>query len=164
MGRAKVVGVEERGGYECLVQYEPTSGATSDLMLEILDLKPGQVLMELGSGDGRNLVKAALKYGCRGIGYEIQRWLVEEAQKRIKEAGVEHLVTIVHDTLMNADISQADALFLFLSHRANTVLEPKILAEGKRGLKIASNYWRFPSMEPLRVEKTPDSTVYYYQL
>lgn len=160
------MGIKEEQEQKCLVQFQPTNGSTSDLMLEILELKPGQVLMELGSGDGRNLVKAALKYGCRGIGYEIQEQLVKESLRRVEEVGVGHLVKIVHDTFMNADISQADALFLFLSNKANAALEPKILAEGRPGLKIVSNFWKLPSLEPIRVETPIDrfSSVYYYRL
>lgn len=145
-------------------QFIPTSDKVSDLMLKLLDLKPFQVLLEPGSGDARNLIKAAQKYGCRGIGYEISKVLVEESRKKIEETDLGGLIEIVQDTYMNADLSKADGIFIYLYPSDMDKIEQKALEEGKEGLKIVSNTFSLPNLKPGKVDNSAGYKVYYYEL
>lgn len=144
-------------------QFIPTTDKVSDVMLSLLDLKPGQLLLEPGSGDARNLIKAAQRYGCRGIGYEISPVLVKESRKKVKEAGLESMIEIIHDTYMNADFSIADGVFIYLYPSDMIKIEQKLLKEVQRPLKLVSNTFTFPNLKPVKVDNSAEYGVYYYE-
>lgn len=86
-----------------LVPFVTTPMKVVDEMMDLAQIKKGDVLYDLGSGDGRIPIQAALRYGIRSVGVEIDAELVEKAKLAAKEKGVEDLVTIIQGDLFELD-------------------------------------------------------------
>jgi len=112
---------------------------------EVLNLKAGQTIIDLGCGDGRFL-KAAAQRGYHAIGYELNpfmyaiAWLITRRYFR--------LVELHFGDMWKADISQADAIYVFLFDRYMKQLDDKLKAEGKPGLLLASHTFKIPDKKP----------------
>ena len=110
------------------IHYIPTPEAVVDEMLRLAELEEGDVLYDLGSGDGRIPITAARDYGVRAIGIEIDENLIERARANAEAAGVSDLVEFRQDDLFTADFSDADAVALYLGQTLNVRLRPRLLA------------------------------------
>ena len=119
-----------------------------DAMLELADVKPGDVLYDLGSGDGRIPITAAKRYGIRAVGIEIDPELVAEARANARKAGVAHLVTFVERDLFLADIGEASVVTLYLLDRLNEQLRPKLLRDLAPGTRIVSHQFGMGDWRP----------------
>ena len=91
-------------------------------MLAIAAVKKGDVVYDLGSGDGRVVIAAAKKYGVKAVGFEIDPGLVKLAQENVRQQGVEKLVEIRQQDFMTADLSKATVVTLYLSYDGNAAL------------------------------------------
>jgi SAM-dependent methyltransferase len=107
------------------VVYVGTPYDVVSRMLKMARVKRGDVLYDLGCGDGRMLVLAAQKYGCRGFGFDIDAERVNAAQENARRNRVAHLVNITEADLFTVDIGDADVLMLYLLPEMNTKLLPK---------------------------------------
>ena len=87
-----------------IVPYVPTPQEVVDRMLELAQVKKGDVVYDLGSGDGRIVVTAAKKYGVKAIGFEIDPQRIKESHENIKKAGVENLVEIRQQDIRTVDL------------------------------------------------------------
>jgi SAM-dependent methyltransferase len=119
------------------VIFVPTPQAAVDRMLELAELKPGDVLYDLGCGDGRFVINAAKKYGVRAVGVDIDTLRVAESLRNVKANGVENLVTIIHGDIFELDFSEATVVTLYLLPELNVRLMPK-LAQLRPGTRILS--------------------------
>jgi SAM-dependent methyltransferase len=124
------------------IYFAPTWEPVVYEMLELAGVRRGDVVYDLGSGDGRIVVLAAQKYGARGVGIELDPKLVAISREVAKEAEVDHLVTFIEQDLFKADISNATVVTLYLSPSVNRELEPKLRRELKPGTRIVSH--QFP--------------------
>lgn len=138
---------------ESSIPYVATPEAIVDSMLELAGVNADDVVYDLGSGDGRIPIRAATKYGARGVGIEIRRDLVEEARQNATEAGVADRVTFRQGDLFEADISGATVVTLYLLPSANVALRPKLLQELDAGTRVVSHDFH---MEAWRPERTKD--------
>jgi SAM-dependent methyltransferase len=119
------------------VIFVPTPQEAVDRMLEVADIKPGDVLYDLGCGDGRIVATAARKYGIRAVGVDIDPLRVAEARRTVRTNGVSHLVTIRKADIFELDFSEATVVTLYLLPELNVRLMPK-LAQLKPGTRIIS--------------------------
>ncbi|MBK9139779.1 MAG: class I SAM-dependent methyltransferase [Verrucomicrobia bacterium] len=119
------------------VVYVPTPQPVVDRMLELAELKPDDVLYDLGCGDGRFVVTAARRYGVRAVGVDINPQRVVDSRRNAKRAGVESLVTIKQADIFELDISDATVVTLYLLPELNVRLMPK-LARLQPGARILS--------------------------
>ena len=119
------------------VVWVPTSPALLEKMLDLAKVTPQDFVMDLGSGDGRNVI-AAGKRGARAVGVEYNPDLVELSRQRAKEAGVSDKVTFVQGDMYEADISKATVMALFLLPSNLEKLKDKLLAL-KPGSRIVMN-------------------------
>src|SRR5438552_6040484 len=87
--------------------YVPSPQSVVDAMLELAHVTSADVVYDLGSGDGRIPITAALRYGARGVGVEIDKHLVDDSITAARRAHVDHLVTFFHGDLFEADITPA---------------------------------------------------------
>lgn len=142
------------------VIYVPTPPETVDEMLRQAVLKPGDVLFDLGSGDGRIPLAAAKQYGVRAIGIDIDRKLVEEANEAAKREGLERLVTFRLGDMFTTDLSRATVVTLYLSDRLNVLLRPKLLRELPVGARIVSHDFRMGDWPPERSVRVPWKSLY----
>jgi len=121
------------------VMWVPSPDPLVDAMLEIAEVTPQDVVIDLGSGDGRTVIAAA-RLGARAIGIEYDPELVELSRKRAAAAGVAGLSTFVAADLFEADLSEATVVTLFLLPELNRKLRPRLLALAP-GTRIVSNTW-----------------------
>src|SRR5258708_2898008 len=109
------------------IPYVPTPQNVVDAMLAIADVKPDDILIDLGSGDGRIVLTAAKKYGIRATGIEINPELVRESEKTAGEIGVADKVRFISGDLFGEDLRRASIVTIFLSPGVNLRLRPKLL-------------------------------------
>ena len=126
--------------------WVPTSPAMVEKMLDMAKLAPSDVLVDLGSGDGR-MVIAAAKRGIRARGVEFTPELVEHSRRLAREAGVADKATFVQGDMYAADISDATVLALFLLPDNLDKLKDKFLAL-KPGSRIVLNTYKITGWEP----------------
>ncbi len=108
-------------------------------MLQLAQLAPGDVVYDLGCGDGRVVIEAARRSGARGVGVDLDPKLVRRAQARAAEAGVSERVSFRTQDLFATDVHDASVVLLFLWPEINRRLLPKLLAELRPGTRIVSN-------------------------
>jgi len=123
-------------------------------------LRPQETLVDLGSGDGRIVLRAAKVYRARAIGVEIDPLRAAIARTRIRLAGLRHRARIVRGDLFEADLSGADVVCVFLSRRANELLESKLRRELTSGVRIVSYRHTFPSLKPFAEDSRLGIRVY----
>lgn len=144
------------------VIYLPTPQPVVDAMLAMADVKKGDVLYDLGSGDGRIPITAAQRHGVRGVGIDIDPVRIAEAKVNAEAAGVSDLVTFRREDLFKADFSDATVVTLYLLESLNIRLRPKLLAELKPGTRIVSHSFSMGDWEPEREEFVNGSRIYFW--
>lgn len=132
------------------IPYVPTTPAVVDRMLELAQVKKGDVLYDLGSGDGRILIQAAKKYGVRGVGVDLDPERVAEARQNAKVAGVSHLVEFRAEDGTKTDISEATVVTLYMFKWFNNAVRPK-LQKLKPGSRIVAHDYDIDDWKPTRV-------------
>jgi ubiquinone/menaquinone biosynthesis C-methylase UbiE len=138
----------------------PTPQPVVDKMLELAEVKAGDVVYDLGCGDGRIVVTAAKKFGVKAIGYDIDPQRVKEARENVRKAGVEHLVRIEEADVFTLDLTGASVITLYLLPALNVRLMPQ-LAKLKPGSRIVSHNFDMRGAKPLLVEhvqRKPDDS------
>jgi ribosomal protein L11 methylase PrmA len=124
---------------QSLAPFHATPDDVVDRMLSLAKVTKDDVVLDLGCGDGRIPIRAAQKYGARGIGVDIDPSLIERAKANAKSAGVERLVEFRVEDAMATDVSSASVVTLFLLASSNAKLRP-ILTKGlKPGSRIVSH-------------------------
>jgi len=134
------------------VIYVPTPQDVVDKMLELAEVKKDDLVYDLGCGDGRIVVTAAKKYGCRAVGFDIDPRRVEESLQNVRENHVGHLVTIEQKDIFTLDLSDADVITLFLLSSLNARLIPQ-LEKLKPGSRIVSHNFAMDAIKPDKVVK-----------
>ncbi len=119
--------------------YLPTPWVIVDAMLKLADIRPGDVVYDLGSGDGRLVITAAKRYGARGVGVEYQKELVDLATRSAAAEGVADRVKFLHGDLFEADIKDASVVMLYLLPSSVTRVATKLRAELRPGTRIVSH-------------------------
>lgn len=135
------------------VPFVPTPEGVVRRMLELAEVKPGELVYDLGCGDGRILIIAATEFGARAVGVEIRKDLVEKCVRRVKELGLEDKITIIHGNFFNIDISDADVVTLYLLTSVNERLRPKLEKELKPGARVVSHDFEVLGWKPIKVEE-----------
>jgi 16S rRNA A1518/A1519 N6-dimethyltransferase RsmA/KsgA/DIM1 with predicted DNA glycosylase/AP lyase activity len=121
------------------IHFVPTTNDVADAMLRLAHVTPDDLVYDLGSGDGAIVLRAADKFGARGVGIEIDPKLVKTANDRARKRGLTSKVTFIEGDLFKADISQATVVTLYLSGSINRRLAPKLMAELKPGARVVSH-------------------------
>ena len=134
------------------VIFVPTPNDVVDKMLQLADVKKADVLYELGCGDGRIVVAAAKKVGCRAVGYDIDPRRVKESRENVKKNQVEELVKIEQQDIFTLDLSPANVVTLYLLPQLNVKLIPQ-LKKLKPGSRIVSHDFRMKGIKPDKVMK-----------
>ena len=136
------------------VVWVPTPEVTVEKMLDIAKVTPQDYVMDLGSGDGRNIIAAA-KRGAQALGVEYNPDMVALSRRRAAEAGVAEKALFVQGDMYEADISKASVMALFLLPDNMNKLLPKFLAL-KPGSRIVSNTFTIEGWPADHTETLPD--------
>ncbi len=123
------------------VWYVATPHEIVDRMLTVAKVKTGDVVYDLGCGDGRMVIAAAKKYATRGVGVDLDPARIREARANAKREGVEHLVTFKVGDMFETDIREATVVLLYLLPELNRRLKPKLFAELRPGARVVSHDW-----------------------
>lgn len=147
------------------VFYVPTPQTVVDAMLRMAQVTDKDVVYDLGCGDGRIPITAAVKYGARGVGIDIDPTRIEEANENAKAAGVTGKVRFVTQDLFESDVSDATVVTLYLLPSLNEKLMPKLKKELKPGTRIVSHAFDMgASWPPERTEQVEGKTIYFWTI
>ena len=129
-------------------------------MFEVAGLRDGDVVLDLGSGDGRIPLEAArLNPKVHGRGVEIDEKLVRESSDKAQEQGLADRVKFIHQDAFDADLREATVITMWLFPELMRMLRPKILAEARPGTRVVTRIWDLGSWKP---EYSEDSWPYIY--
>jgi predicted RNA methylase len=138
-----------------------TSPHLARIECELAKVKKGDIVYDLGSGEGIALITAAKEYGARGVGIEIDPFRVFISKVRIKLAGVSDKIEIRRDSFWNQDISQASVVFMYLIPKTLIKLRPKFLKELKPGTRVVTFVYR---MDLPMIAKDEKAELYVYEI
>lgn len=141
------------------IPFLPTSMEVVDRMLEIAEVKQGDVVYDLGSGDGRIVIRAAKKYGARGVGIEMDGWLVEASRAKAKEEGVDHLVEFRNEDALKAEISEATVVTLYMLPWFNEMMRPAFQKQLRPGSRVVAHDYGIEGWPPDKIEKLPQPEI-----
>ena len=140
-------------------------------MLKLADLKAGEVLFDLGAGDGRTVIIAAKSFGARAVGVELREDLAKKALSTIHDHGLADRITIVNGDMFSVNLTSADVVFLYLTTSANEKIRPKLETELKKGVRIVSHDYEIVGWKAVKVDNFcenpklgyPSHTIYLYE-
>ncbi len=138
------------------IPFVPTPMDVVDKMLELAEVKKGDVVYDLGSGDGRIVIRAAKKYGVRAVGIEMDRLLLDKARKDAKAAGVSHLVEFRAEDAMKVDLTKATVVTLYMLPWFNEAMKPSFKKYLKPGARIVAHDFGIEGWEPDKSVKLTD--------
>lgn len=141
-----------------LAPYVPTPAEVVDRMLQLGQVGKGDVLYDLGCGDGRIPITAAKRFGTRGVGVDIDPQRIAEANANAKKEGVSHLVTFRLQDAMATDVSEATVVTLYLLSASNLKLRPILTKQLKPGARIVSHAFSMGDWQPDKVDTFVDSS------
>jgi tRNA A58 N-methylase Trm61 len=153
-----------------IAPYVPSPSCVVEYMLKLAGLRSGEVLFDLGAGDGRTLIMAAKTFGARGVGIELREDLAKKALYSIHENGLGDRVTILHTDMFGVNLTEADVVYLYLTTSANEKIKPKLERELKKGVRIISHDYEIVGWSPEKIETFcenpklgyPSHTIYLY--
>jgi SAM-dependent methyltransferase len=151
-GRLTLAQAETAKKTEPDVIFVPTPQEAVDKMLEMAEIKKGDLVYDLGCGDGRIVVTAAKRYGVRAVGVDIDPRRVEESRENVRKNNVEHLVTIKQADIFTLDLSDVDVVTLYLLPGLNVKLIPQ-LQKMKPGSRIVSYSFDMHGVKPVEVHR-----------
>jgi tRNA G37 N-methylase Trm5 len=144
------------------VIFVPTPYEVVDEMLRLANVKKGDVLYDLGSGDGRIPVTAAKRFGVRAVGIDIDPQRIKEATENAKKNGVSKLVTFRQEDLFKTDFKEATVVTLYLLPDLNVKLRPRLLTELKPGTRIVSHQFDMGTWQPEKKVELNGRVVYLW--
>jgi len=131
-------------------------------MLDLADLQPGELLYDLGCGDGRVVIMAARRFGARAVGIEIDPLRYLWCQLLVSLLGLRARVRILSGDIFNHDLGQADVVTCYLLQSTNDRLEEKLVHELKPGARVVSNAFTFSQLKLIAADSK--ESLYSYML
>jgi 16S rRNA A1518/A1519 N6-dimethyltransferase RsmA/KsgA/DIM1 with predicted DNA glycosylase/AP lyase activity len=135
---------------EKLAPYYPTPESIVEKMLDFGQLKAGEKMFDLGSGDGRIVIMAAQKYHANATGVELDFDLVQQSQAKIRELGLQKTANIIDGDLLKQDYSSANLITVYLLPESNIKLQPILEAQLKKGTRIVAHDFGIGSWTPVK--------------
>jgi len=134
-------------------------------MLDIARLRRGEILYDLGCGDGRIVIMAAKDYMAKAFGVEIREDLAAAAREQLKKLDLEGKAQIIQGDLFEVDLSKADVVTLYLTSSANEKLKPKLGRELRPNSRVVSHDFSITGWKPSEVSEEPRGhTIYLYKV
>lgn len=146
-----------------IVPFVPTPQEVVDKMIELAGVKKGDVVYDLGSGDGRIVITAAKK-GARAVGFDVDGDLVKESRENIRKAGLEKLAEIKQQDILTVDLSPATVVTMYLLPDVNLKLKPNLLKQLKPGSRVVSHAFDMGDWKPDKTERVNGRTIYLWTI
>jgi protein-L-isoaspartate O-methyltransferase len=131
----------------------PTPQPVVERMLTLADVKPGEMVYDLGCGDGRIVITAATMFSARGVGIEIRRDIYEATLAKVASLGLSKQVQILHGDALKSDLTPADVVTLYLLTGSNERLRPVLEKQLKPGARVVSHDFEIKGWQPEKTEK-----------
>ncbi len=150
-----------------LAPYVASPAKVVDRMLELANIRPGETVYDLGCGDGRILIEAAQKYKAKAVGIEISPKIADEARAHIKKLGLAQKVEVIQGDLLQADLTGADVVTIYLATSLNEELRPRLEKFLKPGARVVSHDYAVPGWKPAQVveaEGRQKHLIYLYEI
>jgi len=144
------------------VHFVPTPQYVVNEMLELAEVKAGDIVYDLGCGDGRFVITAAKKYGAKGVGIDIDPQRIRESQENALKAGVWEKVKFIEGDLFKSDIHEATVVALYLLPELNLRLRPKLFKELRPGTRVVSHNFDMDDWKPDAEGELGDSSYYLW--
>lgn len=138
---------------DTLAPVFPSPESVVDQMLTMAQVKPGEMVYDLGCGDGRIVIAAAQKFKARAVGIEIRRDVYEKTAARVASLGLSDQVKIVRGNALRYDLSPADVVTLYLMTSSNERLKPILLKDLKPTARVVSHDFEIRGWKPAAVDK-----------
>lgn len=148
------------GGLESkkIVPFVPTPQDVVERMLELAQVKKGDVVYDLGSGDGRIVITAAKKYGVKAVGFEIDPDLLKQSRESIKKEGLAHLAEIREQDILTVNLGPASVVTMYLLPEVNLRLRPNVWRQLKPGSRVVSHDFDMGDWKPVKTESIKDKS------
>jgi ubiquinone/menaquinone biosynthesis C-methylase UbiE len=147
------------------VPYVPTRAQVVEEMLRMAEVKPGDVVYDLGCGDGRIVITAVEKFGARGVGIDIDPKRIEEARANAARAGVADRAEFRLGNLFDADIRAATVVTLYLLPEVNLRLKPKLRRDLRPGTRVVSHDFSMgDDWPPERTLRLQGDTIFFWTI
>lgn len=148
-----------------LAPFVPSQPDVVNKMLEIAQVSSEDVVYDLGCGDGRILIAAVKDFGAKkAVGYEMRRDLYKKDLEAIKSENLESQIKVFNGNLLDADLSEATIVTLYLTTSGNNKLKPKLSEEAPMGMRIVSHDFEFPGWSYTKKESFRGHTIYLYTI
>lgn len=149
--------------FKKIVPYVPTPQPVVDKMIDLAGVTQGDVVYDLGSGDGRIVISAAKK-GARAVGFEIDGDLIRLSSDNIRQAGVQERAEIRQQDILTVDLSPASVITMYLLPDVNLKLRPNILSQLKPGSRVVSHSFDMGDWLPDKIEQVGGRTLYLWTI
>jgi protein-L-isoaspartate O-methyltransferase len=137
-----------------------------DVMLELANVRPNEMVYDLGSGDGRVLITAAQRFRAKAVGIEIEEAIARASERRIATLGLQERIRVIHADLRSVDLSPADVVTMYLMTDSNEIIKPKLEQTLRPGTRVVSHEYKVPGWKPNREERAEayehGHTIYLY--
>jgi protein-L-isoaspartate O-methyltransferase len=141
---------------EKLAPYYPTPETIVDRMLELGELKAGEKMFDLGSGDGRIVIMAARKYHAEAVGVELDNDLVIQSTGKIRDLGLQKTAKIIYGDILKQNYSSANLITIYLLPESNILVRPILEAQLKKGTRIVAHDFEVEGWTPNKTVTIPD--------
>jgi protein-L-isoaspartate O-methyltransferase len=164
-----LLGQQEKQEVEKLAPYYPTPETIVEKMLQLGNLKPGERMFDLGSGDGRIVIMASEKFQANATGIEFDTDLWKQSSERIRKLGLSKRARIIHGDIFKQDYSSANLVTVYLLPSSNDKIRPMLEKQLKKGTRIVSHDFEFSGWTAEKVEHIDDDgegrshTLYLYR-
>jgi cyclopropane fatty-acyl-phospholipid synthase-like methyltransferase len=146
-----------QGSAQNLAPYYPTPQSIVEKMLQMAELKAGEKMYDLGSGDGRIVIMAAQKFHAEAIGIEIDSKMVKQSLERIRKLGLEKSARVIQGDLLQQNYSSADVVTVYLLPEAiDSKVQPVLDRQLKKGARVVAHDFEFRNWKPEKVENIAD--------
>ncbi|HUO28398.1 MAG TPA: methyltransferase domain-containing protein [Bryobacteraceae bacterium] len=139
-----------------LAPYYPTPGTVVIKMLELGELKPGEKMYDLGSGDGRIVIAAAQRFHAHAVGIELDKDLCKQSLERIRKLHLESTAEVVNGDILKQDYSSADLITVYLLPNSNDKVQPLLERQLKKGARVVAHDFEFRGWTPVKVQDIED--------
>ena len=146
------------------VPYVPTPVPVVDAMLDLAKVAKSDIVYDLGCGDGRIVVRAASRFGCRGVGVDLNPERVKEAKANAVRAGVTELTRFEVGDVFEFDFSDASVVTMYLLPSVNLKLRPRLLKELKPGTRLVSHDFHMGDWAPQTTREVGRSRIYLWTI
>ncbi len=152
-----------------LAPYYPTPAFVVEKMLKLGELKAGEKMYDLGSGDGRIVIMAAKEFKARAVGVEIDADLVKQSRSRLERMGLGKIASITQGDILKQDYSSADLITVYLLPTSNEKVRPILEEQLKKGARIVCHDFDIHGWTPEQEEHIEDDgegrshTLYLYR-